>query len=81
MVGKLTACDFARLNNISIADIETFSESRTGAYFLNENTELTVYEFSDGFITITRNDNIMNDIIAVIVGRGENWKYKEDGKK
>jgi len=74
-VGKLMAKDFARLNNISIADIKTFSVSRKGAYFLTENTELTVYEFSDGFVTIVQSDNKTNDIIAVIVGRRENWKY------
>lgn len=75
MVRKLKASDFARLNNISIADIETFSESRTGAHFLNDDTELTVFEFWDGFVTITRNDNKRKNTIPVIVGHRENWKY------
>ena len=75
MVRKLKASEFARLNSISIADIETFSDSRSGAHFLNDDTELTVWEFWDNFVIITRNDNKGKNTKPVIVGHRENWKY------
>ena len=78
LIGTFTAEEFANLNDMDVEEIKDCSDARSGAYCLDANTELTVYEFSDGFITITRNDNIMNDIIAVIVGKEKNWNYERD---
>ena len=79
LIGTFTAEEFARINNMEVEEIKDSSDSRTGAYSLDANTELTVYMFSDDRIAITRvmrSDKKYNEMVDVIVGKANNWNYE-----
>lgn len=71
---KMTAKEFAELNNIDISEIKDFIDACVGAKDLTDDIELEIV-INNGMLTARRYDNKWKDGIEVVHGLAKDWGF------
>ena len=71
---KMTAKEFAELNNIDISEIKDFTDACVGAKDLTDDIELEIV-INNGMLTARRYDNKWKDGIEVVYGLAKDWGF------
>ena len=69
---KMTAKEFAELNNINVSGIKDFTDACVGAKDLTDDIELEIV-IDNGMLTARRYDNKWKDGIEVVHGLAKDW--------
>lgn len=81
-LGKITAKEFAEINNIEVGELKNFGDACVGADELQDDTILTIQMKVDNdggtWLNVWRNDNPWNDTVDVISGEARNWILPEN---